>query len=75
MKKTSLYLDEADVERLRRLANREGRTQSEIVRAAISAYESNRRPDRNFALRDAWEGDGTSIADVPEETLLKGFGG
>jgi predicted transcriptional regulator len=74
MKKTSVYLDEADIDRLRRLAEREGRSQAEIVRAALAAYESRRVPDRNFALAGSWEGDGTSIADVPEEELLKGFG-
>lgn len=74
MKKTSIYLDESDVERLRRLAEREGRSQAEIVRAAIAAYEAQAQPDRDFALAGAWEGDGTSVADVPEDELLEGFG-
>jgi predicted DNA-binding protein len=74
MKKTSLYLDEADLERLRRLARREGRSQAEIVRAAIAAYEAQLTEDRAFALTAAWEDDGTSVADVPEEELLRGFG-
>ncbi len=74
MKKTSIYLDEVDVERLRRLARMEGRSQAEIVRAAIAAYESQLKPDRNFALTASWHGDGTSVADIPEEELLKGFG-
>ncbi len=75
MRKTSLYLAEADVERLRRLADREGRSQAEIVRAAIAAYESRLEADRAFALAGAWEGDGSSVADVPEAELLRGFGG
>jgi transcriptional regulator with XRE-family HTH domain len=74
MKKTSIYLEEADVERLRRLAELEGRSQAEIVRAAIAAYEANLKPNRNFALTASWAGDGMSIADIPEEELLKGFG-
>ena len=74
MKKTSLYLDDADLERLRRLAREEGRSQAEIVRAAISAYDTQRTPDRTFAIDGAWEGDGTSVADIPEEELLRGFG-
>jgi predicted transcriptional regulator len=74
MKNTSIYLDEADVDRLRRLAHREGRSQAEIVRAALAANESQCVPDRNFALAASWEGDGTSIAHIPEEELLKGFG-
>ncbi|HKC73196.1 MAG TPA: ribbon-helix-helix protein, CopG family [Chloroflexota bacterium] len=74
MRKTSLYLDEADLERLRRLARREGRSQAEIMRAALAAYESQLTADRAFALSGAWEGDGTSVADIPEEELLRGFG-
>ena len=74
MKKTSIYLDDADLERLRRLALREGRSQADIVREALAAYESRCKPDRNFALTGSWEGDGTSVADIPEEELLRGFG-
>ena len=74
MKKTSLYLDDADIERLRRLARREGRSQAEIVRAAIAVYEAQQTSDRSFALAGSWQGDGTSVADIPEEELLRGFG-
>lgn len=74
MKKTSLYLDDDDHERLRRLARQEGRSQAEIIRAAIAAYESQQRSDRSFALTGAWHGDGSSVADSPEEDLLRGFG-
>jgi hypothetical protein len=74
MKKTSLYLDDVDVDRLRRLAEREGRSQAEVMRLALAAYEAHTEPDRNFALRGSWKGDGTSVADIPEEELLKGFG-
>ena len=75
MKKTSVYLDDADVERLRRIAAEEGRSQAEVVRAALSAYEQARVVPRVFALEGSWEGDGSSAADVPEEELLAGFGG
>lgn len=75
VKKTSVYLDEADVERLRRIAAEEGRSQAEVVRAALSAYEQARAVPRVFALEGSWQGDGSSVADVPEEELLAGFGG
>lgn len=75
MKKTSLYLDDDDHERLRRLARQEGRSQAEILRAAIAAYESQQTALRSFALTGAWQGAGTSVADVPEDELLRGFGG
>jgi hypothetical protein len=74
VRKTSIYLDDSDVERLRRLAVEEGRSQAEIVRAALSVYERARTAPREFALEGAWAGDGSSIADVPEEDLLAGFG-
>jgi hypothetical protein len=73
MKKTSLYLHETDVLRLRRLAEAEGRSQADIVRAAVAAYEA-RSASRVFALDGVWQGDGTSIADVPDAELLRGFG-
>ena len=63
------------MERLRRIAAEEGRSQAEIVRAALSAYEQARNLPRAFALEGAWAGDGSSVADVPEEDLLAGFGG
>lgn len=74
MKKISIYLDDVDLERLQRLARMEGCSQAEIVRSAIAAYDTQRKPDRNFALDGAWEGDGTSVADISEEDLLRGFG-
>jgi predicted transcriptional regulator len=74
MKKTSLYLDDGDVERVRRLAEREGRSQAEVIRAALAAYESKLVDTRRFALTGCAEGDGRSVADVPEEDLLQGFG-
>jgi hypothetical protein len=74
VRKTSVYLDDSDVERLRRLSAQEGRSQAEIVRAALSAYEKAHTVSRAFALENAWAGDGSSVADVPEEELLAGFG-
>ena len=74
MKKTSVYLDEADIDRLRRLAILERRSQAEIIREAIQNYEPRRDPDRDFALEGTWEGDGTSVVGVPDEELLEGFG-
>ncbi len=74
MKKTSLYLNDDDRERLRRLAEAEGQSQAAVIRAALALYEAQQRAPRKFALTGAWEGDGTSIADIPEDELLRGFG-
>jgi predicted transcriptional regulator len=74
VKKTSVYLDDSDVERLSRLAAAEGRSQAEVMRSALAAYEKAQTAPRDFALNGAWAGDGSSVADVPEEELLAGFG-
>lgn len=74
MRKTSVYLDEEQAERLARLSRQEGRPQAEILREAVATYQPKPSQDRNFALAGSGRGDGSSIADVPEEELLKGFG-
>ena len=73
MKKTSVYLTDAEVTRLSRLAKSEGRSQADIIRRAIAAYVPE-QPDRDFALIGSGHGPGGSVADVPEDHLLKGFG-
>ncbi|MBA4181847.1 MAG: hypothetical protein C0506_14750 [Anaerolinea sp.] len=74
MKKTSVYLTEAEVELLRRLAEREGKSQATVLREAIAAYDERALPDRDFAVFESGEGDGRSVADIPEEELMRGFG-
>ncbi|HTZ87798.1 MAG TPA: CopG family transcriptional regulator [Solirubrobacteraceae bacterium] len=74
MRKTSVYLDEDQAERLARLARQEGRSQAAILREAVATYQPKPSEDRDFALAASGRGDGTSIADVPEEELLEGFG-
>ena len=49
MKKTSIYLDDVDRERLCRLAEREGKSQALIIREALAVYDAS-RPDRNFEI-------------------------
>ncbi len=74
MRKTSVYLTEADAERLARLAELEGRPQAAIIRDAIARYERPVVGDRNFAMMGAGRGDGRSVADIPDEELYEGFG-
>lgn len=68
-----MYLSERELKRLERLARTTGRSQAAIIREAIASYDLKPK-DRDFALFDSGEGPGCSIADVPEEELLKGFG-
>jgi hypothetical protein len=74
VQKTSVYLNAEDVARLASLADREGTSQAEVIRRAINSYEPERRGNRNFSLVGVADGPGGSIADVPEDELLEGFG-
>ena len=77
MRKTSVYLDEQQSARLARLAREEGRSQAEILRAALSAYESAASADREFALGAGFarvDADPRPISQISEQELLEGFG-
>jgi hypothetical protein len=74
MNKTSVYLTNDEAARVAALAAREGTSQAEVIRRAIRTYEPERRGDRNFAVVGSGEGPGGSVADIPEEELLEGFG-
>lgn len=74
MNKTSVYLTDEEAARLAALAAREGTSQAEVIRRAIRTYEPERRGDRTFTLVGCAEGPGGSVADIPEEELLEGFG-
>ncbi|MFN2543526.1 MAG: CopG family transcriptional regulator [Actinomycetota bacterium] len=74
MKKTSVYLTEAEIERLKRLARQEGVSQAQVIRDAVTSYAPRTRASRDFALARSGRGPGGSIADIPEEELIEGFG-
>ncbi len=75
VRKTSVYLSEAQAERLARLSEQQGRPQAQIIRDAIAAYAAAARSgDRRFSVDGVVEGDGTSVADVGDDDLLQGFG-
>lgn len=77
MRKTSVYLDDAQAARLSRLAKEEGRSQAEILRAAVDAYQPRPSRDRNFALAAGFpriDEDPLPISEIPEHDLLDGFG-
>jgi len=77
VRKTSVYLDEARAARLSQLAKEEGRSQAEILRAAVDAYQPRASHDRNFALASGFrrlDDDSRPISQIPESDLLDGFG-
>ena len=74
MRKTSVYLSDDLAERLARIARETGRSQADILRSAIAAYQPPPPADRAFALSGCVTGDGSSVADIDEDELLRGFG-
>ena len=77
MRKTSVYLDDEQAERLARLARQEGRSQAEILREAVAAYEPPTANDRRFEIAAGFpriDGDPRPISQIPDEELLEGFG-
>ncbi|HEX3392229.1 MAG TPA: CopG family transcriptional regulator [Solirubrobacteraceae bacterium] len=77
MRKTSVYLDDAQAIRLARFAREEGRSQAEILREAVATYEPKPSPDRSFALAAGFrriDRDARPISSIPDDELLQGFG-
>lgn len=68
-----MYLGEEHAHLLRRVADEEGRSQAEILRDAILLYARTAGQRRAFACAAVADGPGDSVADVPEEELLRGF--
>lgn len=77
MRKTSVYLDDQQAERLARLARQEGRSQAEILREAVAAYQPPAARDRCFEVAAGFprvDGDSRPISQIPDGELLEGFG-
>lgn len=77
MRKTSVYLDDQQAERLATLAREAGRPQAEILREAIAAYRLPSSEDRSFALAAGFrriDEDPRPISEIPEHELFEGFG-
>jgi predicted DNA-binding protein len=77
MRKTSVYLDQRESDRLAELARSEGRSQAEIIREAITAYVPHGKGDSDFALAAGFariDDDPRPISEIPEHELLDGFG-
>lgn len=77
MRKTSVYLDDEQAERLARLARQEGRSQADILREAVATYEPTASRDRDFEIAASFprtDADSRPISQIPDEELLEGFG-
>lgn len=77
MRKMSVYLDDERADRLAQLAQQEGRSQAEVLREAIDAYEPKPSRNRDFALAAGFpriDADRRPISQILERELLEGFG-
>jgi len=73
VRRTTVYLDEETLERLKRLAEASGRTQAAVIREAVAVYSSARggaRVPRSVGMGASGQGDLSERA----EELLAGFG-
>ena len=73
-RKTSVYFTEEDADTLRGLSDRLQVSQARVLQEALVAYDAEHTPDRDFAFAGTFDGDGTSIADVLDNELMKSFG-
>ena len=73
MTKTTVYLDDAEYERLKTIASRAGRKAAELVREAVEQYAARR--DRGKRPRSLGSGrSGSKRLSERAEELLAGFG-
>lgn len=71
MRKTSVYLEERHISKLKRLSRHTERPPAEIIREAIDALPE---PDTEFAIFGSFESDEPHLSEIPKKELLKGFG-
>lgn len=67
-------VDDETKERLQRMAETEMKSEQQLLHDVLARYAVESGHERTFAFFGVVEGPGGSIADVPEEEYLKGFG-
>lgn len=72
-RKTTVYLDEGDYERLKSIARSRGRTAAELVREAVAEYA---RREQQAALPKSLGAGNSGLSNLGEraEELLEGMG-
>lgn len=75
MRRTTIFVDDDVLRRLREIARRESITQSEAIRDALQRYVSRRQPRRaRLSLVGIGRSGRSDVAEHAEELLAKGFG-
>jgi len=75
MRRTTIFVDEDVLRRLREIAKRENMTMSDAIRAALDRYVSRRQPKRaRLSLIGIGRSGRRDVAEHAEDLLDKGFG-
>ena len=74
MKQYTIMLDDEQVERLKRMAETEMKSEDQLIADIIKRYAVESGHERVFAMFGAGRGPGGSVADIPDDELMKGFG-
>lgn len=75
MKRTTVFMDEDLLRRLRQIAKRQDITLSDVMRRALERYVSRRQPKRpTLSLIGIGRSGRKDVAEHAEELLRKGFG-
>lgn len=69
--KTSVYFDQQQIAKLKRLARRRKRPPAELIREAVDALPD---ADDDYAVIGSFESDDPGLSEVPKRELLRGFG-
>ena len=73
MIKTTVYLDDAEYERLKAIAGRDGRKAAELVREAVEQYAARRDRGKRPRRLGSGRSGGRNLSERGED-LLAGFG-
>lgn len=71
MQRTQIYLTDAEQAGLRHLAERTGRTQSDLIREAVDAYLGNQAPENRQALLARARGLWAQRTDLPDFAAVR----
>jgi len=74
MQPYTVMLSEEQIERIRRMAKTVMKSEDQFLSDIIDRYAVESGQERRFAMEGIVRGPGGSVADIPDDELMKGFG-